>query len=301
MASLSKFKQVSNSTAVLVLFFAWYLSAALTVALMQDKLSETLLASFFVFLCVLGFMTAMFVVSRFLQRTDVVDAAWGPAFLVAAVSAFIFNPYELSLGFNVQTLVMVLVAIWALRLSVTIGARLLKKPEDQRYVNLRKEWKGNIALNTYLRIFFVQAVLATLISSAVIHINLSLASAPSVFAYIGLGIWLIGFFFEALGDWQLKRHLAQPKNKGKLMTRGLWKYTRHPNYFGEATMWWGIFVIALQTPYGWLGCVTPVLITYLLLYVSGVPMTEKAFEGRPGWKAYARRTSKFLPLPPRQA
>jgi steroid 5-alpha reductase family enzyme len=255
-------------------------SASLTVVLMQGRLEETFRLSLITFGCVAAFMTVMFVLSRVLKRTDVVDAAWGPAFVVAALSAFVLNPYELAIGLNAQTLVMVLVLIWAARLSYTITRRLMKKPEDVRYVNLRKGWKGNEPVNTYVRIFLVQAVLATVISSALIHMNLSLPADITLFVYAGTVIWLAGFYFEVVGDLQLKRFLANPRNKGK------------------ATMWWGIFVIALATPYGWLGIITPVVITYLLLFVSGVPMTEKAFEGKPGWNAYKKRTSKFLPLPP---
>ncbi len=298
MEFLSKLPKLSNQTAALVVFLASYVSASLTVVVMQDRLVEVLRLSGLVLLCVFVFMTFMFIVSRFMHRTDVVDAAWGPAFVVAAGSAFVFNVFGLVPGANVQTMVTVLVVIWAMRLSYAIGRRLFSKTEDVRYVNLRKQWKGNEFANTFVRIFAVQAVLATLISSAVIHINLSQPTELTIYAYVGLVIWLIGFLFESIGDLQLKRHLSNPKNKGKLMTSGLWKYTRHPNYFGEATMWWGIFMIALGTPYGWLGIVTPVVITYLLLFVSGVPMTEKAFEGRPGWSAYKKRTSKFFPLPP---
>lgn len=299
MDSLGKLAKVSNSTALLLIFLAWYVSASLTVVVMQGRLEETLRLSLTIFVCVLAFMTIMFFVSRQLKRSDVVDAAWGPAFVVAAGSAFLFNPYDLTIGLNVQTFVTLLVTIWAGRLSFTITMRLMKKPEDVRYVNLRKKWTGSEPVNVYLRIFLTQAVLATVISSALIHINLSLPASLGTFAYIGGIIWLIGFYFEAVGDLQLRRFLANPKNKGKLMTSGLWEYTRHPNYFGEATMWWGVFVIALSTPYGWLGIITPVVITYLLLFVSGVPMTEKSFEGRPGWKAYKARVSKFFPLPPR--
>ncbi|MES2876389.1 MAG: DUF1295 domain-containing protein [Patescibacteria group bacterium] len=298
MEFLPKPPKISNSAAVLVLFLAAYVSAAVTVLIMLNQWQAILAATATVLLAVLGFMTVLFALSRILKRTDIVDAAWGPAFAVAAVSAFALNRFDLAVGFNVQTLVTLLVIIWATRLSYAIIRRLLKKPEDQRYVDLRQQWKGNEAVNTFTRIFMVQALLATLISIAVIHINLALPSELTTYAYVGLVIWITGFFFETVGDLQLKRHLSDPKNKGKLMTKGLWKYTRHPNYFGEATMWWGIFVIALSTPYGWVGIITPVVITYLLLFVSGVPMTEKAFEGRPGWKTYKERTSKFLPLPP---
>jgi len=295
---LARLSKVSNATAALVIFFAWYVSASLTVVLLEGRFAEVLRLSCMVLLAVLVFMTVMFIVSRILKRTDVVDAAWGPAFLVAALTAFVSNPYGIGFGLNVQTLVTALVAIWAGRLCLTIFMRLRRQPEDRRYVELRKRWKGNQFLNTYLRIFLVQALLATLISSAVIHINLSLPQTVTTYGLIGLAVWLIGFSFETIGDLQLKRFLADPANKGKLMTHGLWKYTRHPNYFGEATMWWGIFIMALSVPNGWLGLITPVVITYLLLFVSGVPMTEKAFEGRPGWEAYRKKTSKFFPLPP---
>lgn len=265
---------------------------------MQDRFAEVAQLGAQVTGIVLAFMTAVFLLSRKLERTDVVDAAWGPAFLVAALAAFFLSPYDPQFGPNVQTLVTVLVAIWAARLSYSIGKRLAHKPEDPRYVRLRKQWKGNEFANTYVRIFVVQALLATLISSAVIHINTSVPTVIDAFAYIGMVIWIIGFLFEYFGDLQLKMFLSYPQNKGKLLTTGLWSYTRHPNYFGEATMWWGIFVIALATPFGWLGLVTPVLITFLLLYVSGVPMTEEAFKKKPGWAEYKSRTSKFLPLPP---
>jgi steroid 5-alpha reductase family enzyme len=297
---LSKLPKLSNHTAVLVFFAAWYVSASLTVIVMQGRLVEALSQSGRVLVGVLLFMTVMFIISRVVKRTDIVDAAWGPGFVVAAASALLVSKYEYDIGLNLQTLVTLLVVVWAARLSYTISKRLISKAEDQRYVDLRKQWKGNVAVNTYLRIFVTQALLATVISAAVIQINLSEQMPLGIIAYFGLFIWLLGFIFEAVGDWQLKRHLANPKNKGKLMTGGLWKYTRHPNYFGEATMWWGIFIIALQLPYGWLGIITPVVITYLLLFVSGVPMTEKSFGGRPGWKAYAARTSKFLPLPPKK-
>lgn len=299
MGSLRKLSAVSNNTAGLIIFVAWYVSAVLTTVIVAGTYERLAGLFLLTFLSVLGFMTVVFAVAWKIKRTDIVDMAWGPAFIVAAVTSLLLNEYQVSLGLNVQTLVTALVTVWGLRLAYVIFKRLRAHPEDKRYVELRSKWKGSLAFNTYVRIFVVQALLATVISTAVIHTNVSLASSISWLAYAGLAIWLIGFVFEAVGDFQLKRFLGDPRNKGKLMTQGLWKYTRHPNYFGEATMWWGIFVIGLSVPYGWLGIITPVVITYLLLFVSGVPMTEKSFEGRPGWKAYKASVSKFFPLPPR--
>jgi steroid 5-alpha reductase family enzyme len=112
-------------------------------------------------------------------------------------------------------------------------------------------------------------------------------------------IWLTGILFEAIGDWQLLSFIRDPANKGRLMTGGLWRYTRHPNYFGEVTLWWGIYLIALSVPHGWMTVVGPLTITLLILKVSGIPMLEKSYEGRPDFQEYKRRTSAFFPLPPR--
>lgn len=262
------------------------------------SMDEIIIPFALVGVAVVAFQSILFVVSRLLRRTDIIDAAWGPSFIVCAFAAIALNPFNSALGANPQTIVTLLVTAWGARLAWHITRRLLKHPEDKRYVELRKDWKGNVALNTYVRIFLVQALLALVISIAVIHINLSKFSELTIWTYAGVTVWLVGFAFESIGDAQLKRHLQ--KKSGTLMTTGLWRYTRHPNYFGEATMWWGIFIIALGTPYGWIGIITPVVITYLLLFVSGIPMTEKAFEGRTGWAAYKKRTSIFLPLPPKK-
>ncbi len=244
---------------------------------------------------VLAYMVIIFAIAWGLKRIDVVDIAWGGAFVVAAAVSLATGGAPGAL----QLLVTGLVIIWAIRLSGAILVRFLRSGrEDPRYTEMRRAWKSHEALNAFVRIFLVQGLLATIVSLSVIVINTGEVTSLGVFSFVGAAIWLAGFIFEAVGDAQLKKHLANPKNKGKLMTSGLWRYTRHPNYFGEATQWWGIFVIALGVPYGWITIIAPVAITYLLLCVSGVPLTEKRFEGKLGWKEYKARTSVFLPLPP---
>ncbi len=299
MEFLRNLPTVSYPVAFAIVLGCCYASAAITTIAVAGLADALLPRLAYVFGCVLALMSLVYIVSRLFKRTDVVDMAWGLAFIVAAVSSFLVSGSGPEIGWNIQTVTSGLVLIWGLRLAYHIGKRLLSHPEDKRYVDLRRSWKGNEAVNSYARIFFVQAVLATLVSTAVIHINFAQQQTIGVLAYIGIAAWLIGFFFEAVGDAQLKKHLANKANKGKLMTSGLWKYTRHPNYFGEATMWWGVFIISLGTTYGWVGILTPAVITYLLLFISGVPMTEKAFEGRKGWKQYKARTSIFIPLPPK--
>ena len=199
-----------------------------------------------------------------------------------------------------QVLVTALVIIWGMRLSFYISRRIDRSPsEDARYAAMRKTWRSNVAVNAYLRIFVTQTLLALIVSGSVIFSNLAPAADIGVFAITGAVVWFIGFLFESIGDAQLRRHLANPSNKGKLMTSGLWHYTRHPNYFGEALQWWGVFVVALSVPFGWLTIFAPLTITVLLLFISGVPLTEKRFEGKPGWASYKKRTSVFVPWVPK--
>lgn len=243
---------------------------------------------------VLVYITIVFAFAWRIGRLDIVDIAWGGAFIIAAVTSLM-----LGLAGPLQLVVTALVVIWGARLGYYILKRVIGSKEDPRYTEMRLKWKGNAAINAYTRVFLVQGILAVIVSAAVITINLSNVTELGVWTLSGASIWIIGFLFESIGDAQLKRHLANADNKGKLMTSGLWRYTRHPNYFGEATQWWGIWVIALSVPFGWLAIVSPLLTTYLLLFVSGVPLTERRFEGRPGWSEYKQRTSKFIPLPPR--
>lgn len=282
---------------LLVIFGAAYIATTLWLLLANDLFTSIIGRTSLVALFVAIYITVIFFISQIVKRLDIVDIAWGGGFIVAAISSFMLGSQEI--GWNIQTLVTSLVIIWGFRLGYYILRRVVSHPEDARYVALRNEWKGSIALNAYARIFFTQGLLATIISIAVIHINLSMPTAFSWITYVGLTVWIVGFLFESIGDAQLKTHLSDPRNKGVLMTSGLWRYTRHPNYFGEATQWWGIFIIALSTMFGWVGIITPVLITYLLLAVSGVPLTEERFEGRSGWAAYKKRTSKFIPFFPK--
>lgn len=246
----------------------------------------------FILAAVLVYVTAIFGIALIKKRFDIVDIAWGGAFIVVALCSLALSP---DVG-NLQLFVSGLVIVWGLRLAYSIWRRLLRTPvEDPRYTELRSKWRGHVALNAYQRIFVTQGILATIIASSVIVVNLSEQQTIGWVALLGAAIWLAGFLFESIGDAQLRRHLTDPSKKGELMTSGLWRYTRHPNYFGEATQWWGIWVIALSVPFGWAAIISPLLITYLLLYVSGVPLVEKRFNGRPGWATYKKHTNKFIP------
>jgi steroid 5-alpha reductase family enzyme len=277
-------------------------SVATIATLLSHHMFQWVIGDFLICaLMALAFMTVIFFIGRYIRRYDLVDAAWGSVFIVIAVTSFFLQPgtkFEL----DIQSLVTLLVIIWGGRLTYHILRRIkATDKEDPRYVELRREWKGNLAFNIFTRIYVLQAVMALLISIPVIHINLFADNRVDIAAWVGLVVWIVGFYFEATGDAQLRRFISVPANKGKLMNKGLWKYSRHPNYFGELTQWWGIFIICLSTQFGWVGVIGPVIISYLIIFVSGIPLNEKRFEGRSGWKEYKQRTSKLIPFPPRKA
>ncbi|GAC1468511.1 MAG: DUF1295 domain-containing protein [Desulfuromonadaceae bacterium] len=241
------------------------------------------------------YMTVWFVTARIRGRNDIADVAWGLGFiLVAAVSLVSGGVYPLR-GLLVSTLVLV----WGIRLALHIHSRNRGRGEDPRYRQWREEWGKWFVLRSFLQVFMLQGILLLLVTVPIIYVN----TAPTVplgwLDVLGLALWLFGFCFEAFGDWQLLHFIRDPRNKGKLMTTGLWRYTRHPNYFGEVTLWWGIWLMVLALPGGWLTIIGPLTITILILKVSGIPMLERPYEGRTDFQEYKRRTSAFFPLPPR--
>jgi steroid 5-alpha reductase family enzyme len=149
-------------------------------------------------------------------------------------------------------------------------------------------------------VFVLQGIFLYIISAPVLFIHRSIEVAPGILDFVAIGLWITGFIFEAVADIQLSRFIADRRNKGRLMTTGLWRFSRHPNYFGEVTQWWAIYLLALKLPFGFISIVGPALITVLILFVSGVPLLEKKYEGRADFAEYKRRTSVFVPLPSRK-
>src|SRR5262245_26587452 len=243
---------------------------------------------------VIAYMTAWFLVAQLWHRNDVADIAWGFGFVLVALTSLLLHGPSAR-----PVLVTVLVAIWAIRLSLYVHFRNRNKPEDFRYRKWREEWGSSFYIRSYLQVFLLQSVLLVLISTPVIYINAVANPTLTSTDAVGASVWMIGFFFEAVGDDQLRRFMRNPLNKGRIMTSGLWRFTRHPNYFGEVALWWGIFIIALSTPGGWRTIIGPLTITFLILKVSGIPMLEAKYRGNPQYEAYQRRSSPFFPLPPR--
>lgn len=240
------------------------------------------------------YMNFWFVVSLIKKRNDFADVAWGCGFVLLAWSSFfITGEYGMQ-----SVIVSMLVSIWGLRLSLHIYLRNRNKTEDYRYKKWREEW-GKFYLRSYLQVYMLQGLLLFIIVLPVLWINKYSLSSLGFLTYLGALVWLVGFLFESIGDWQLSQFIKNPENKGTLMTRGLWAYTRHPNYFGEVLGWWGIWLVALSVPYGAWTIVGPIIITFLILKVSGIPMLEKKMVEHPDFPAYKKRTSVFFPWIPR--
>jgi steroid 5-alpha reductase family enzyme len=247
-------------------------------------------------LLLFAYMSMWFVFSLIKKRNDVADVAWGLGFVLMT-----WTSYFISSDVGVRGLIVgILVTIWGLRLAWHIHKRNKGKTEDYRYLAWRKEWGKWFFIRSYLQVYLLQGMFLFMIVFPVLLINKTGGAVFGILDVIGILVWILGFYFEAVGDAQLSRFIKDPLNKGKLMQSGLWAYTRHPNYFGEVTQWWGIWLIALSVQSGWFGIIGPLTITFLILKVSGIPLLEKKMEENPEFAEYKRKTSIFIPMPTRK-
>jgi steroid 5-alpha reductase family enzyme len=242
----------------------------------------------------LGLATLTWVVSVLKRDVSIVDGAW--AFMLLATAAVYATGAEPYTGRTM--LILTLVVLWALRLSGHIIHRNWGEPEDRRYQDIRLKYEPNFPFKSLGIIFWFQAGLAWIISMP-LWPALSVPVDWEVFDVLAVSVWTVGMIFEGIADWQLSRFKADPENHGKVMDRGLWHYTRHPNYFGECLIWWGFYIFAVPTG-AWWTLAGPLLLTYLLLKFSGVTLMEQTIvERRPAYREYIAHTNAFLPGPPK--
>ncbi|MFN3961091.1 MAG: DUF1295 domain-containing protein [Parvularculaceae bacterium] len=245
-------------------------------------------------------LALVWVVSVRIKDASIIDIAWGPACALGAILTFLredgAGPRDL--------LLTALVALWAGRLALHLAARNLGHGEDYRYARMRAKQGSDAVFARWslINVYAMQGLIAWFVSWPVQLGQLGPDRPLGALAVLGAAVFALGLAFEAVGDWQLKRFKADPANKGKLMMRGLWAWTRHPNYFGDAAVWTGLTLIALEGPYGWLTVLSPLIMAHFLVNVSGKALLERAMEKKyPEYAAYRRSTSGFLPMPPRRS
>jgi steroid 5-alpha reductase family enzyme len=232
--------------------------------------------------------------SLYLRNVAIVDSLWSLMFMLAAYAYALGAPERSARA----ALVLSLISLWALRLSCYITWRNWGHGEDRRYQTIRARNEPHFALKSVYLVFMLQSVLAWIISLPLLGAILS-SGRLGWLDYAGVALWLLGFVFEAGGDWQLARFKARPGNQGQVMDRGFWRLTRHPNYFGDFCICWGLYLIALSAG-AWWSVPGPLLMSVLLIRVSGVALLEKDIrERRPQYAEYIRRTNAFFPGPPR--
>ena len=242
-------------------------------------------------------MTVLWMVSVRIRDVSIVDIAWGAAGAAMALSTFLLAGG----AFHRRLLLTAMAVLWGARLALHIGMRKRGEGEDFRYAAMRAEHGEAFPRRSLFTVFLFQAFLIWIIAIPV-QVGQFAPEPPGLtfLDLLGAGVWLLGFAFEAVADRQLRAFLADPANRGKVMDRGLWRYSRHPNYFGDSLIWWGIFLVAASTPWGWAMVFSPLIMTFFLVKVSGVPMLEEALaQRRTGYREYMARTSPFVPWPPK--
>ncbi|MGH3587774.1 MAG: DUF1295 domain-containing protein [Pseudonocardia sp.] len=252
----------------------------------------------FTLLAVVVVLGVTFVVALRLGKHAVVDIAWGMGFAAIAMTAYAVSAGDGDDGRRL--LITVLTVAWGFRLAWHIGRRSRGHGEDPRYEELMSKADGNPNGFAFRRIYLTQGAVMWFVS---LPVQVAAFETPrlGVLAWIGVVFWVVGFVFETVGDYQLHRFRTDPASNGQVLDTGLWRYTRHPNYFGDACVWWGISLVAFSAWPGILTLLSPVVMTWLLAKGTGKPLLEKGMaERRPGYTDYVRRTSGFVPLPPRR-
>jgi steroid 5-alpha reductase family enzyme len=250
------------------------------------------------FLVIMVLMTFLWIISVIIKNVSIVDLFWGFGFVL--VAGFYFLKTE---GLESRKIILlVLVAFWGLRLSVYLTLRNMGKEEDFRYRQFRKTYgERRYWWISFFQTFLLQGILMWLISAPLLGAQFyGQNNPPGIFDYAGIALWLIGFSFEAGGDYQLTHFKADISNKGKVLDTGFWRYTRHPNYFGDSSVWWGYGLICFSAG-SYLPIFGSVLMTALIIKISGVALLEKSLkEQKPQYKEYIKKTSAFLPWFPKK-
>lgn len=251
------------------------------------------LSTFFVPFLFLIFLFSMgFLIAIYLRRSDFADSIWPIGFLAVSWINYLFFSFTTIYPFIIN----LLVSLWSLRLFLHIFLRNRKRGEDFRYQELQKNWRTHRFLQIYFKIFLFQGLILYIVSLPILWIQFSASSVNWIIFGLAFPIWLFGFLIETISDFQLTIFRKEKKNSGAILRSGLWSYCRHPNYFGEIIQWWAIWLFAIATPMGWITFIGPLLLTILIIFVSGVAPLEKKMKNHPEFEEYARSTPLLIPL-----
>jgi steroid 5-alpha reductase family enzyme len=233
------------------------------------------------------------------KDASIIDLVWGIGFVSVAWTAYFSVVAKTGEYGSTQLILPLLTTVWGLRLSVYLAWRNHGQPEDYRYREMRESWGKSFPIVNLFTVFGLQGVIMWVVS---LPLQVGIAAADENILWllvVGILLWATGLIFEAVGDWQLARFKSQPENEGKVLSSGLWRYTRHPNYFGDFLVWWSFFLIAFSQCGVWWIVVSPIVMSIFLMKVSGVTLLEKSLkEKRPDYANYIRQTNAFFPGPP---
>jgi steroid 5-alpha reductase family enzyme len=245
---------------------------------------------FNIIIAVLIFVNIFFILAVARKNFAVIDIGWGLGFILIALISYMHHPVSFK-----NVLLLLVVTLWGLRLGLYIFSRGRGKPEDHRYAKFRKEWQPNPNFQAWMKVFMFQGVLMMIVTLPV-SVGMAIESKDITFINsIGIVVWLLGFSFEMWADHYLNWWKTKTENKGKICTTGPWKFCRFPNYFGEVSLWYGVYLIAFE-PGIWWTIIGPIMINFLILKVTGVPMLEAHYKDRAEYKDYAARVPRFIPF-----
>lgn len=245
----------------------------------------------------------VFLLALKFKRNDFADVIWGPGMLLASLGGLTFS-WWLNPHFQftkLDGLALLLLSFWSIRLFFHLGIRTLSHDqEDIRYQKMRESWKDSWKLQSYLKVFVLQGLLMIVNVFPVLWIIGSQEKSISEASYLATTLWIVGFVIESVSDYQLTKFKKSAANRGQLIRTGLWGWSRHPNYFGEILQWWALFLLALPLSGGLYSIIGPLMITFFLLKVSGIPLLEKNMQSRSGFEDYKKTTSLLIPWPPKK-
>lgn len=249
-------------------------------------------------LAVAAVLLLTFAIALQIGKHAIIDVIWGLGFATVAIVGFVVTG-DAGGDPTRRLLALVLTVVWGARLAIHIARRTIGSGEDPRYEALLARGEGNPAAYALLHIYLPQGVIMWFVSLPV-QVSMVLADRMNVIGWIGVVVWAVGIVFEAVGDWQLSKFRADPASKGTVLDTGLWRYTRHPNYFGDACVWWGLYLVAASAWPGPLTFLSPILMSWFLVKGTGKALLEKDIgDRRPGYAEYVRKTSGFIPWPPK--